>query len=349
MSDGPGWTPPVEPPGGWDAPGGSPGTPGTPGTPEGSGGYPVQPPGYGGGYGGGHGQPGQPPAWGTQNTPWGAPPATRPGVIPLRPLGVGEILDGAFTVMRHYPKVTLGLSAIVVSATTVLQIGIFALVLLGQNVTFDQFVGRAVSALAVGVILGAVTNSILAGMLTSVMGEAVLGRPTTIGATWARVRPRFWALLVASLVAGLAPFLALFLCVVPGVFLWGAWALVTPALILERAGVGQAIRRSWRLAVPDWWRVWGIRALGALVAAFLGGIISYPTQMLMNYLVADSDGSHLKVGIGLVVLFLGQTIATTITAPFGAGVLALLYIDRRMRAEGLDVTLAQAAAAEARF
>ena len=36
--------------------------------------------------------------------------APKPGIVPLRPLGVGEILDGAFTSMRRYPKATLGLS-----------------------------------------------------------------------------------------------------------------------------------------------------------------------------------------------------------------------------------------------
>ena len=37
-------------------------------------------------------------------------------------------------------------------------------------------------------------------------------------------------------------------------------------------------------------------------------------------------------------------IAQALTAPFSSGVSALLYIDRRMRAEGLDVSLAAAAA-----
>jgi hypothetical protein len=36
---------------------------------------------------------------------------------------------------------------------------------------------------------------------------------------------------------------------------------------------------------------------------------------------------------------LGGIVAGMITAPFLAGVLALLYIDRRMRAEGLDFVL----------
>ena len=42
--------------------------------------------------------------------------APKPGIIPLRPLSVGEILDGTFTTIRRHPKATLGLSAAVACA-----------------------------------------------------------------------------------------------------------------------------------------------------------------------------------------------------------------------------------------
>ena len=39
---------------------------------------------------------------------WVPPPqAPKPGVIPLRPLGVAELLDGAITAIRRYPKAIL--------------------------------------------------------------------------------------------------------------------------------------------------------------------------------------------------------------------------------------------------
>src|SRR5690348_11576413 len=48
------------------------------------------------------------------------PPAPRPGCVPLRPLGVSDILDGSFTMIRRNPKVTLGLSAVVAAAQVLL-------------------------------------------------------------------------------------------------------------------------------------------------------------------------------------------------------------------------------------
>ena len=39
----------------------------------------------------------------------------------------------------------------------------------------------------------------------------------------------------------------------------------------------------------------------------------------------------------------GSVIVSTITLPFVAAVVSLIYIDRRMRVEGLDITLARQA------
>src|SRR5690606_10270210 len=52
---------------------------------------------------------------------WGAPQAPKPGVVPLRPLNLGELIDGAFTTIQRYPKIMLGMSAIVMTAVTLLS------------------------------------------------------------------------------------------------------------------------------------------------------------------------------------------------------------------------------------
>src|SRR5262249_42454025 len=48
------------------------------------------------------------------------PQAPKPGVIPLRPLGVGELLDGAFTSIRRNPRATLGIAALLLTASAVI-------------------------------------------------------------------------------------------------------------------------------------------------------------------------------------------------------------------------------------
>jgi hypothetical protein len=64
-----------------------------------------------------------PQQWGPPQMP---PAAAKPGVIPLRPLGLGEILDGAISYIRANPIATLGLSAAVITATQLIDVPVRA-------------------------------------------------------------------------------------------------------------------------------------------------------------------------------------------------------------------------------
>lgn len=66
------------------------------------------------------GAPAQQPPSEPGEHPYGAAPAppppaseSTPGVIPLRPLGLGEILDGAISTIRAHWRVVLGMSAVI--------------------------------------------------------------------------------------------------------------------------------------------------------------------------------------------------------------------------------------------
>src|SRR3954471_23871167 len=119
----PGWVPPTPPPPGSPPPGQPGPTPGwgTPpppagapraGTPAaGSGWEQVHP----GGQPGGHPAPGYHMPYPIQP----APAAHKPGAIPLRPLVLGDIFDGAFRIIRYNPKATVG-AAVLVSAVAML-------------------------------------------------------------------------------------------------------------------------------------------------------------------------------------------------------------------------------------
>ena len=42
-------------------------------------------------------------------------------MIPLRPLGVGEILDGAFASIRRNPRTILGISAVIITISAIVS------------------------------------------------------------------------------------------------------------------------------------------------------------------------------------------------------------------------------------
>ncbi len=373
---------------------------------------PVAPPSSGWGESPRYGQYSQPqygqPRYGQQGqtpqpapTPYGmpgapyAPPADKPGIVPLRPLTLGEIYDGAFSAVRHNPAVMLGLAMLVLLVATVVG------VLVGQLLVpaFTRLWGPIFDDPAVqdaGVTMGITTGSIaqlyasasglglttllagpvVNGVLTVSISRSVLGDKASVREVWGRVAPRVWVLVgwsllltvgflvlavvlvfvVVAVVAGVAQvsgagagLLALVLAVgVVGVlaWLWIRLLLVPPALALEGAGLGSTIKRAWLLTRGSFWRALGIYLLANVIVWFIAQVISVPLTFLGMALAGTQAGAEAATGPLLVVSILVTVISSAIQTIFVAGVVALLYIDLRMRREGLDVQLAAAAAAQ---
>jgi hypothetical protein len=279
---------------------------------------------------------------------------------------VGEILDGAISCARAYPRATFGPAAVVVTISQVLLLVVSWWLFrtfdatadrLGPNPTPEElsrffesgeFVGLfgAVLALAViALVLGMLAHLVLTGLLTVVVSRSVIGQPVTVSDAWATVRPQLPRLLGLTLLVGIVTVIGLFFCLVPGIYLWALWGLATPALILERQTVTGAMRRSARLVQGSWWRVFLILLLAAILTAVISYIVAVPFQLLGggNPLDPTVDPSRAYSFYALSLNAIGGIIAGTITAPFSAGVTVLLYVDQRMRREGLDLELARAA------
>lgn len=336
---------------------------------------------------------GPPPGWGP--TPggwagpggpgWSPPPPPKPGVIPLRPLGVGEILDGAISSIRAQPAVMLGLSAVVAVVTQLVTLPVTYVLLrdtgdtafsLDQPVSPDAQLAFTASALTAGgiqVVVTLVAALLLTGVLTVVVSRAVLGERISAGAAWAKVRPRVPTLLgvtvlvllvmlgvaalslgpgilLAALSAPTAATVVAFVLGVPAglaamVYLYVAFALAPAAVVLERAPVVAALRRSRSLVTRAWWRTFGILLLVNIIAQVLAGILSVPFSLLgllITFVGGDGDPNPYAF-LPLVVTSIGTILASAITWPFTAVSTALLYVDRRIRREALDLELARAA------
>jgi hypothetical protein len=295
---------------------------------------------------------------------WGGPPsAPKPGVIPLRPLGLGEILDGAISTMRLHPKLTLGIAAVVVTISELLILaGTFwllddlaAAAEINENTPANEvfaLLGKSMAVLGITLVITILTRVFLSGFLTIVVGKAVLGQRISFAEEWDQVRPRLAALLgmtliipgiaagatvVVAVLIALAPpvgILVLIVMIPVGVWLLVLFSLATPALMLEHATVGRAFGRSRRLVRGSWWRIFGITVLATLLAAVVALIINVPFS-----LIAGDEITLTALTLGTI----GAIIAGTLTEPFAVGVNVLLYTDQRMRREGMDIELARVA------
>ncbi|KOT28935.1 membrane protein [Streptomyces caelestis] len=331
------WSKEQPPPGQWSAPTGPPGPAGpgrTPPPPPPGPGWGAPPPGGPGGYGGGHGGHGGHGGWGGNwGGGWGGPPpAAKPGVIPLRPLGVGEILDGAVSTMRTYWRTVLGISLAVAVLTEIVVVLLQGLaldssstaVLNDPSATLDELTdAMGDSLLNSGVVfLVTLVGTVAAtALLTTVTSRAVLGRSVTTGEAWRDARPQvvklfglicllllitvgimavgalpgFLVALTAGGGAGVAlTVLGLIGAVVVTVWLMVRLSLASPTLMLEKQGILKAMSRSAKLVRGSWWRVFGIQLLATIIANVVASIIVIPFTFLAAAVGGDGVSGFLN-------------------------------------------------------
>lgn len=302
--------------------------------------------------------------------------AHKPGIIALRPLGLGDIYDGAVKVIRGNPRATVGLSALVGVATllpaALLSAGV--LYTLGQTrVSSESTLLRTLLPLIVVPVVAQLAAVALAGLLSHVVSEAVLGRKASVGDTWRTARGRLLPLLAATFavgflaavvptlllgagIAGVAGHRALLaaigivLGVLVGVVVMVPagvlTALLGPVIVLERQGPVQGVRRAIALMRGGFWRLLGILLLTSLVAGVAAYVLRLPFSLLgavgaglFGAASPGSGGSGTVLSLSVLVGTLSSLLSTALVTPFTAAVSCLLYVDRRMRVEALDVQL----------
>ncbi|MGW0614343.1 glycerophosphoryl diester phosphodiesterase membrane domain-containing protein [Streptomyces sp. NPDC002788] len=332
---GPQWSKEQPPPAQWSAPSGPAGPGQAPPPPPPGPGWGTQPPGgYGPGGPGGYGRPGGHGGWGSG---WGGPPpAAKPGVIPLRPLGVGEILDGAVSTMRTYWRTVLGISLTVAVLTQIIVVLFQGLVLDDSSTEalndpsaslneLSRAMGEALLNSTVVFVISLVGTVIATALLTTVTSRAVLGKSVTLGEAWRDARPQvvklFGLICLLLLIAvgvvavGTLPGIlvgvavngeagaALTVLGIIGAGIVALWlmirfSLASPALMLEKQGIKKAMSRSAKLVQGTWWRIFGIQLLAAIIANVVASIIVLPFVLLAAALSGDGLTGWLNTGAG---------------------------------------------------
>ena len=273
---------------------------------------------------------------------------TKPGIIPLRPLGAGEILDGAFRSFRRSQGSILAISLIVnliaaIPTTILALIGTSRLLVIdGDEVTLgkDWAVGAlALGGVAIVSLLVSVTLSQIWAAARGKLGRAIL-LVLLLAASW------LVAMVVIALIAsvkqleGLAVLLILVLFVV-GVWVYVRLTFATPALVLEDLRVMAAIRRSMTLTKGRWWRTLGVLLLSGIVISIINQVLQAGLGFASGLVIGLTMPASGTTGT-LVAGALAALLASALTAPFVSGVISLLYIDARIRSEGFDQVLLRA-------
>jgi uncharacterized membrane protein len=269
----------------------------------------------------------------------------------LRPLGIGEILDVG---IKIYLRNALTLFKIVVFVVLPAQIlvNFIEISALPSNVTlssgstgplggtFTQY-GPVSShdrnVLLVGFISAFVIQFIAgrfaqAGCFRAI-ADAYLGEEVGWRSSLRFALRRLSAVVGMTILAGILTVLGFVLLIIPGVYLYVAFTVAVPVLLVEGAGPWRALRRSRQLVRGRWWGTLGVSIVGSLLVSVVSLAIS---GLLVGVAFANPSRNTVT---GFVLNTLAATLGSMIATPAAAAFVTVLYIDLRVRKEGFDLLL----------
>jgi hypothetical protein len=320
--------------------------------------------------------------------------AARTALIPLRPLTIGEILDGAFLIVRRNLRLMLGLPLVVAAGAAAYALaGVGLWVLLGNTTARSAQIVLTVLMGLLGLLLLQQFLVWLTAILSRVSLQTVLGEgfaPATTRATWRASLPLFWPMLGLSLLQWAAVsivqtalgvvYYALSIGVVLAgvesetlavvallgitavsyalyVVIYGYLSLTVPALATESAKapgwIGKPVKptnpltafeRSVRLVgkrnVVRVGLIYGglllicLAVIGLVAAGVVLMITLYARALNADVLVVLANPWTIFGVMAFSVL-----LAMSVLLAYAAAVQTLVYLDLRMRREGLDLAM----------
>jgi MFS family permease len=238
-------------------------------------------------------------------------------------------------------------------------------------------VGSVVVASLVPLALSVLVGAILQGIIALEVSRGTIGEKLTVRGLWRLARGRVGALVgwaaimttavvvvivVLSVVIGLIIALGGTAGLVVGILLaiaaalaaavlwfWLATklSLIPSVLMLERVSLREAIARSWSLTGGYFWRTLGTQLLVNVIVQVAAQVVTTPVSLLLGVAsaLANPNGDE---ALAITVVVVTYVLTGIIGLVFGAlatvtsaAVNALIYIDIRMRKEGLDLELAR--------
>jgi hypothetical protein len=201
------------------------------------------------------------------------------------------------------------------------------------NLPYTDRLGPAWLAFAAGFGTEAAIIAMLGGLSATAAGPALLGRRLPARAVLAGVRARIPGLLAIAVVAGAASALAALAALLPWIFVYGLIGLAAPALVIDRVNPLRALGRSFALASRAGMRGTWIRLTGYLGWLALRLALGFGGIAALEFLLPSSRDLLPAASVAVWVVVNALAYATL------ACLDAVLYLEIRMRTEGLDLAL----------
>ncbi len=259
--------------------------------------------------------------------------------IPLRAMTMADRLDGSLRILKLAPGPVVAIAAVAVVPVQLLA----AVALRGvpSEPQLEAIVGKAatavlledVSSIGIAVVM-LVVEAFSLSFVTAAIADLVagwyLGQRRDTGEVIARAARRLPTLAAAWLLVHLVEGVFSLVFVVGALVPMAWFAVVVPVIGVEGVGAWRAMGRSFSLTK----RAFAPTALMCVLVAVV--------DLLLRIALTAISLLFGELPAGWAVAAVFNTASRLVTVPFVAGCATLLYLDLRVRLEGLDIELAAA-------
>ncbi|WP_134503929.1 hypothetical protein [Cryobacterium glaciale] len=230
-------------------------------------------------------------------------------------------------------------------------------------------------SLIVPVALSLIGSALLQAVIVVEVARATLGEKLRLGALWRRAATRLWPLTLWTLLLTLA--LLIGVAVIAGIvvllvsvgdvagivagvlvgvfgglllaaasaFIYTKTSAVPSLIVLEKFSVRASVVRSWSLTRGYFWRTLGVLLLVGLIVQVISQIVTTPVSLLFGVgtVLVDPTGAFAEQSsiLSVIVSLIIAIPVAAVAAVVQSAAVALIYLDLRMRKEGLDLELAR--------
>ena len=280
-------------------------------------------------------------------------------LLTLRPLRLGELLDRAIRLYRANFLTFIGIIAVVYVPLMVLQTAASALLsssmLSGLSTPEEIFSNTAYwagvgSTLILALVQFVLVQGIATGALTRAVADNYLGKKTGILDAYRGIGKSWLTLVGALLLLGILLFVLFVWWLVPCigwftglgmmVFLMAAInPLVPPAVVLEKQGAIDAVKRAWSLARRRFWPVIGYIFVLYLFSMIVVNGPAAIANVLLAQVFQSFEDPTMQLVLTAIIQGLISLVFILIYYPLQMTAFTLIYFDLRVRTEGFDLAL----------
>jgi hypothetical protein len=268
----------------------------------------------------------------------------------LRPLSLGEALDVSIKICAANWRTLLKTVLVIVVPVEIVS------TLVSADYTTSSFdfstnseqtpeqsldeLNQQLGGIAISTILRIIAVLLVSAACFRVIAQAYLGKRTDWRGSLSYALRHVGSLLWLGLLYLVGVGFATLFFILPGVWLYVAWAFAVPALFVEGKRGSKALGRSHELVKGRWWKTFAVLAIGFTLAGIVSSVVQF---IFVAGIFADSNNDALV----LVLSALAGIVGLAISTPFQAALITVVYFDLRVRKEGFDLELlAQAMAGD---